>query len=159
MKNQSLLFTCSINTLSETQKWAVTLSILVAKNDIIALKGDLGAGKTTFARFLIQHLTSPLLEIPSPTFTLVQPYETQKGTLWHFDFYRIKDPFEAVEIGLEEALTNGISLIEWPEKIGDFLPPTALLCDFDMKTSRTLNIYGNMSWKNRLFPSFLEARL
>ena len=156
MKNQSLLFTCFIDTLQETQKWALNIAAVLEQFDVIALKGDLGAGKTTFARFLIQHLTSPHLDVPSPTFTLVQSYETQKGPLFHFDCYRLENPFEAVEIGLEDAFTAGISVIEWPQKIDLFLPPSTLLLEFETTPSRHLKIYGNPLWKERLTP-FLWA--
>ncbi|HQS84907.1 MAG: tRNA (adenosine(37)-N6)-threonylcarbamoyltransferase complex ATPase subunit type 1 TsaE [Alphaproteobacteria bacterium 16-39-46] len=152
MKNQSLLFTCSLDTLQETQKWALVIAALLQKFDVLALKGNLGAGKTTFTRFLIQSLTSPQQEVPSPTFTLVQAYETQKGLLFHFDCYRLESPFEVLELGIEDAFTTGISLIEWPEKIDIFLPPNTLLLDFENTASRRLKIYGNLLWKERLTP-------
>ncbi len=152
MKNQPLLFTCSLDSLQETQKWALTIAALLEKFDVLALKGNLGAGKTTFARFLIQSLTSAHQEVPSPTFTLVQSYETQKGLFFHFDCYRLESPFEVLELGIEDAFTTGISLIEWPEKIDIFLPPNTLLLDFENTSSRRLKIYGNLLWKERLTP-------
>jgi len=152
MKNQSLLFTCSINTLQETQKWALILAALLEKFDVVALKGNLGAGKTTFARFLIQQLTSLQEEVPSPTFTLVQSYETNKGPLFHFDCYRLEHPYEALELGIEDSFTTGISLIEWPEKIEIFLPQNTLLLDFEAGPTRHLKIYGNKRWEERLNP-------
>jgi tRNA threonylcarbamoyladenosine biosynthesis protein TsaE len=93
-----------------------------ARGDIFALQGDLGAGKTTLARGFIRALTTPEEEVPSPTFTLVQTYETAKGTVWHFDLYRLEDPEEAWELGIEEAFADGISLVEWPERLGTLLP-------------------------------------
>lgn len=157
MKNQSLLFTCFIDQLQETQKWALAIATLLEKFDVVALKGNLGAGKTTFARFLIQHLTSSNLEVPSPTFTLVQSYDTQKGPLFHFDCYRLQNPFEALEIGLEDAFETAITLIEWPQKIEFFLPPSLLLLDFENTSERMLKIYGNTIWKDRLTP-FLSSQ-
>jgi tRNA threonylcarbamoyladenosine biosynthesis protein TsaE len=92
------------------------------RGGVFALGGGLGAGKTTLARGFIRALTTPDEEVPSPTFTLVQVYETRKGAVWHFDLYRLEDPEEAWELGIEEAFAEGISLVEWPERLGALLP-------------------------------------
>jgi len=93
---------------------------------VVALTGDLGAGKTSFARGLIAEFAreagQPVPEVPSPTFTLVQTYEFPRAALWHFDLYRIERPDDAFELGIEEALAEGIALIEWPERLGMLLP-------------------------------------
>jgi tRNA threonylcarbamoyl adenosine modification protein YjeE len=85
--------------------------------DVIALHGELGSGKTFFARAFIGEE-----DVPSPTFTLVQIYERPEGRIWHFDLYRLDTPDQAIELGIEEAFAGAISLIEWPERLGPLLP-------------------------------------
>jgi len=106
----------------ETAHIAQEISGLLSLGDVILLKGDLGSGKSTFARALIQALCGAHTEVPSPTFTFVQTYETPKFVVWHFDLYRLEHPEELYELGLEEAYATGVCLIEWPERLGSFLP-------------------------------------
>lgn len=106
----------------ETAHVAQNLAQTLKPCDVILLKGELGAGKSTFARALIQALCGAHTEVPSPTFTLLQTYETPKFVLWHFDLYRLNHPEEIYELGIEEAYAAGVSLIEWPERLGSFLP-------------------------------------
>lgn len=94
--------------------------------EALCLWGPLGAGKSTLARALIRELTTPDEEVPSPTFTLVQFYDAEAFPVAHFDLYRISSPGEAYEIGLDEALAEGAALIEWPERLGETLPPDRL---------------------------------
>jgi tRNA threonylcarbamoyl adenosine modification protein YjeE len=102
---------------------AAEIAPKLSGGSIMALEGDLGAGKTALTRAIIRHLTgNPELDVPSPTFTLVQTYDTPKGELWHFDLYRLKHPEEIFEIGWEDALSSGgIIIIEWPERIATLL--------------------------------------
>jgi tRNA threonylcarbamoyladenosine biosynthesis protein TsaE len=106
-----------------TVRLGEALAGLARPGIVFALSGPLGAGKTCLARGLIGALrpVEPE-EIVSPTFTLVQTYPTAAGTVWHFDLYRLKDPEEATELGLDEALAGGIAIIEWPERLGPGLP-------------------------------------
>lgn len=101
------------------ENFAKSLSV----GDVILLHGNLGAGKSVFARAVIRGLMDDSnLEVPSPTFTLVQTYETTRGPLWHFDLYRLKEAEEIYELGWEEALGESIMIIEWPERLGALKP-------------------------------------
>lgn len=100
---------------------AARISALARPGDIFCLYGDLGAGKTTFARGFLRALGVED-EIPSPTFNLLLTYETALGTVWHFDLYRIVTPDEVIELGIEDAFADGICLIEWPDRLGPWLP-------------------------------------
>lgn len=138
-----------------TQHLARSLAACCRAGDCILLKGDLGAGKTTFARSLIQALCDDAAEVPSPTFTLVQTYDSRLGwPIWHFDLYRMEDPQEIEHIGLDEALRTGITLIEWPEIAKDFLPDDALTVTFsygDVPEGRSVVLTGDASfWNTRL---------
>lgn len=87
----------------------------------ILLSGDVGTGKSHMSRALIRNWANAELDVPSPTFTIVQSYETPKGGIWHVDLYRLGDVQELVEIGLLEALESNLCLIEWPELALDFI--------------------------------------
>lgn len=106
----------------------------------VCLWGDLGAGKTTFVRHLLRTLDSSIKEVPSPTFTLIQQYTTLIGEVWHCDFYRLKHPEEIFELGVEEAFYADICLIEWPEKIGPYLPKNRIDIAFKISSNSTRTI-------------------
>ncbi|MBY6090502.1 tRNA (adenosine(37)-N6)-threonylcarbamoyltransferase complex ATPase subunit type 1 TsaE [Maritimibacter alkaliphilus] len=108
-----------------TSDLAARLGARLQPGDVLLLEGPIGAGKTHFARSLIQSLLTELEDVPSPTFTLVQVYDTEKGEIWHADLYRLTGPDEAVELGLTEAFETAICLIEWPDRLGDLVPPGA----------------------------------
>lgn len=138
--------------LTATTAIAAALAEIVQKGDVIALRGDLGAGKTAFARAFIQARTGLPVEVPSPTFTLVQTYELRNGAIWHFDLYRLKSAADVYELGLEEAL-SGITLIEWPERLEQTMPRNPLnvtLSPGKTAESRQVTITGGEAWEQRL---------
>jgi tRNA threonylcarbamoyl adenosine modification protein YjeE len=140
-----------INNLEDTKKLAVNIAALTVKEDVIALQGDLGAGKTTFARFFINSLSDVEQEILSPTFNLVHPYETAKFTIWHFDLYRLESADEVEGLGIYDAFDEGVSLIEWPQIIDDIMPPNRLLVNIlENNGTRVAIVEGKGSWKERI---------
>ncbi len=129
----------------DTKTLARGLAKITQKGDIFLLEGDLGAGKTTFARFFIRSFLGDEAQIPSPTFTLAQTYVTPQFLIWHFDLYRIEDEDELQELGLEEALSSGVSLIEWPERLGSQKPTRCITFKFEMNGDTrqvTLETFG-----------------
>ncbi|OJW49166.1 MAG: tRNA (adenosine(37)-N6)-threonylcarbamoyltransferase complex ATPase subunit type 1 TsaE [Alphaproteobacteria bacterium 41-28] len=124
---------------------------LLRSGDVILLKGDLGSGKSTFARALIQALCGEETEVPSPTFTLVQTYDAPHFVVWHFDLYRLQHPEEIYELGIEEASLNGVSLIEWPERMGVIMPRSSLEIEFSYGSYENERIIRFTDWKDRLF--------
>ena len=111
----------------ETVLFAANLAPSLKSGDIILLRGTLGMGKSVFARSLIRTLTKqPNLDVPSPTFTLVQMYEGAPWPIHHYDLYRIEDPEEIMELGWEDALHSGLTIVEWPERLGPYKPAARL---------------------------------
>jgi tRNA threonylcarbamoyladenosine biosynthesis protein TsaE len=126
----------------------------LAAGDAICLWGPLGAGKSTLARGLIRALTTATEDVPSPTFTLVQFYETPALKVAHFDLYRITRAAELAEIGLDEALDDGAAIIEWPERLDGHLPPNRL--DIELAVAgrgegehRTARLDPHGTWEGR----------
>jgi tRNA threonylcarbamoyladenosine biosynthesis protein TsaE len=109
-----------------TTRLGATLAALVRPGDTLLLHGPVGAGKSYLSRALIQSLLGRAEDVPSPTFTLVQTYETLKGEVWHADLYRLSQRDELTELGLEGALGRAICLVEWPERLGPLAPADAL---------------------------------
>jgi tRNA threonylcarbamoyladenosine biosynthesis protein TsaE len=110
---------------AETAALGRRVARLVRPGDTVTLTGPLGAGKTVFARGFIRAFLAGE-EVPSPTFTLVQTYETARFPIWHVDLYRLKAAGEVRELGLDEALERGVLLIEWPDRMGQALPTDRL---------------------------------
>ena len=114
------------NGLLETKALAIRIRENLQNGDIVLLKGEIGAGKSHFARSLIQAAMDKVEDVPSPTFTLVQTYDTIVGSIWHADLYRLSDQSEVFELGLIDAFGNDIVLIEWPDRLGYLEPQDAL---------------------------------
>ncbi|MGE5146627.1 MAG: tRNA (adenosine(37)-N6)-threonylcarbamoyltransferase complex ATPase subunit type 1 TsaE [Candidatus Eiseniibacteriota bacterium] len=141
--------------LAATERLAARLASIARVGDVIGLSGELGAGKTAFARAFIRSLTAPEEEVPSPTFTLVQVYEGATGPIYHFDLYRVRSAAEAWELGVEEAFASGISLIEWPDRLGPLAPAGMLTLRFDLVVgdgngARRVEIVAEDGWRERL---------
>ena len=143
--------------LAATAALAARLAGIVRAGDVIALGGGLGAGKTTFARAFIAAVAglagAAREEVPSPTFTLVQSYPFAHLTVHHFDLYRIDRPEDAFELGIEDAFVTGVSLIEWPDRLGGLLPRDRLdleLCLAAEPGARLAEITGHGDWPDRL---------
>ncbi len=142
----------------ETQNIGGLIAGLAQKGDVITLGGDLGMGKTTFARGIIHALVPNLSSVSSPSFALMNIYEAQLPNdstcpLWHVDLYRLKSPEEVWGIGLEDAWDNAIVIIEWADIAKDWLPKNRL--DIDIKATdaidtREINASGSVSWMCRL---------
>ncbi|WP_193140161.1 MULTISPECIES: tRNA (adenosine(37)-N6)-threonylcarbamoyltransferase complex ATPase subunit type 1 TsaE [unclassified Meridianimarinicoccus] len=128
-----LPLTLSLPDEEATARLARALAPELGAGDTLALAGPIGAGKSFFARTLIRHRLNAVgkdEDIPSPTFTLVQTYQAGDLEIWHSDLYRLSTPDELFELGLEEAFETALCLIEWPDRMGEDLPSSALLLTF-----------------------------
>ena len=135
----------TLATLADTKRVAEILAAQVSCGDVLALSGEVGTGKTTFAQFFIASLLATPESITSPTFTLIQCYETTRGfALLHADLYRLNHVGELAELGLEEAFENHASLIEWPEIAAAILPKNTLYITLTHEAgdSRRMSLYS-----------------
>lgn len=139
----------------DSATFATRLGETLAPGDTVLFFGPVGAGKTHVCRHLVQSLQDMPEDVPSPTFTLVQVYDGASGTIWHADLYRLSGPDEIEELGLTDAFTDAICLIEWPERLGDLTPPDALtlelLPDKVNEDSRQLTLsWTDPKWDKKL---------
>lgn len=148
--------TFRLDSRADTERLARSLARVTQPGDALLLSGPLGAGKSVFARAFLRTLCEdPSLDVPSPTFTLVQTYDSPKGAVWHFDLWRLQGPEALEELGWDDA-RDGIVLVEWPERLEDLTPTPALHLTLtphpapdrneDEDTPRTATLSG---WENR----------
>ena len=149
----------SLNSPEETQALAERLGAVLAVGDVLLLEGEIGSGKTHFARALIQSLMSVPEDVPSPTFTLVQTYDTRIGEVWHSDLYRLSDINEIEELGLTQAFDEAVCLIEWPEKLEQLEPPSALRVHFQTDADHCETRHLNFGWTDPKWLRKLEGTL
>ncbi|HEY1311295.1 MAG TPA: tRNA (adenosine(37)-N6)-threonylcarbamoyltransferase complex ATPase subunit type 1 TsaE, partial [Pseudolabrys sp.] len=120
-------FTVALADEAATRRLMVDIAAALEPGDLVTLSGDLGAGKTTFARALIRHFAGDeTVEVPSPTFTLMQTYELPRFSLVHADLYRLSGPAELAELGFDDAPERAVTLLEWPDRAAGFLPADRL---------------------------------
>ncbi|MEZ5891915.1 MAG: tRNA (adenosine(37)-N6)-threonylcarbamoyltransferase complex ATPase subunit type 1 TsaE [Parvularculaceae bacterium] len=133
-----------------TKALGAALARVFRAGDVIRLEGGLGAGKSTLARAAIASLAGER-SAPSPTFTLVETYDADHFTLWHFDLYRLEKPEDVYELGIEEALEGAVAMIEWPERIEGMLPEDALTARLEIAGSARRAVFsGTADWRARL---------
>ena len=149
-RTRSLIFADT----AATRRFGAGLAARLSAGDTVLLQGDLGTGKTTLARAVIAQLCG-VEDAPSPTYTLIQTYDTAAGEeLWHADLYRIEDPSELDELGLDDAFEEAICLIEWPDRLGDAVPEDrleiALVAGRGLDDAREARITGFGRWEDRI---------
>ena len=135
--------------LAATERFAASIAAVVRPGDAILLAGPLGAGKTAFARAFLRAATGdPALDVPSPSFTLVQSYDTRPGKVHHFDLWRLDGPSALAELGWDDACQD-IVLVEWPDRLGGLTPPNALRLEFE-PAEGDARIVRTEGWSGRL---------
>jgi tRNA threonylcarbamoyladenosine biosynthesis protein TsaE len=140
-----------VKSLAKTEALAATVADLARRGDVILLDGPLGAGKSAFARAFIRHAAGdPALEVPSPTFTLVQTYDTPRFPIHHYDLWRVDGPEALAELGWADT-ADGVALVEWPDRLGRLRPEGALTVALspvpDEEDARRIVLSG---WPGRL---------
>lgn len=138
-----------------TADLAARLGASLRPGDSVLLEGPIGAGKSHFARALIRSLMAVPEDVPSPTFTLVQTYDTRKGEVWHADLYRLSAPEEIEELGLTDAFETAICLVEWPDRLAALVPDNALTvrlaADPGSETARHVTLdWSGGDWSRRM---------
>lgn len=155
--SDEVLHSLTLTSPDETAALGAAIAPILGPGDVLLLEGDVGAGKTHFARSLIQARLAAAgrqEDVPSPTYTLVQTYDDGNCEIWHADLYRVTDPAECLELGLDEAFDAAICLVEWPAVLGPARPENALVIGLKMTRdpqARSLRISGPSGrWSERL---------
>lgn len=142
--------------LAATTALAASLAALARPGDSLLLEGPLGAGKTAFARaFLRAAANDPMLEVPSPSFTLVQIYDSRIGPIFHYDLWRVDNADALTELDWDDA-RDAVVLVEWPDRLGELRPADALTITFHLglEDSREATVTG---WAERIPPAVLKS--
>lgn len=145
--------TLSLPTESDTLALGRALAAQAQAGDVITLTGSLGAGKTVLARGFVTARIGAAVDVASPTFTVVNVYDSVPPPIWHFDLYRLESADEVEELGLDEALTSGISLIEWPDRAVGWLPADLLHIDLRVdedSQTRWVTFSSGPAWHARV---------
>lgn len=168
MEHSKNHLSCNLPDEAATLQAGSDLAPLLMTGDCVLLRGDLGAGKTTFVRgllagYALRHQMTPV-DVPSPTFTLVQIYPFPHTTFYHYDLYRLPEEdneLDLVEIGFDESLTQGVALVEWPDRLGLATPSDALYLNLALNNdgSRTLSWHGTGAWASRATQIFKEQAM
>ena len=146
-----------LNSPDDTARFARSLGARLSPGACLLLQGEIGAGKTHFARSLVQSLLLTPEDVPSPTFTLVQTYDTKSGELWHADLYRLSSADEVVELGLDEAFATAICLVEWPDRLEDLTPESALILTFSPDLNDPDTRHLTLEWSDPKWAPLLET--
>jgi tRNA threonylcarbamoyl adenosine modification protein YjeE len=150
-----------LNDLGDTQKLAQYIASIIKKGDVVLLQGELGSGKTTFARFFVGNFVKDVI-VSSPTFGIVNIYEGSECELWHYDLYRLKHQEEIFELGLDEALRKAIVIIEWPEIIRDMISNNGVVLSLKYKNSDDsrevqITLLGELQKRKNDIKKFIEG--
>ncbi len=150
----------AFSTRDATLAFARRLAGVLRAGDTLLFEGELGSGKSELARAMIRALAGDGVEVPSPTYTLVQHYDAPAGDILHADLYRLNGADEVVELGLEEALGHAILLVEWPDRAGPGWFPTdslRLRIETQPGEARILRLEGDAAWAERLAPLLAQG--
>ena len=135
---------------ADTARLGAAIGRQLKAGEAVCLSGPLGAGKSTLARGLVRQLAGAQVEAPSPTFTLVQTYETPRLFLSHFDLYRLESAEEVFELGFDEALDGGAVVVEWPDRLGAHLPQDRLDVELSFDgDARRARLTPHGAWEDR----------
>ena len=145
-----------VRSVSETERLAFELSGVARTGDLLCLSGDLGVGKTTFARAFIcargRRIGVKMDDVPSPTYTLAQVYELPDGNIWHFDLFRLENAKETIELGIDDAIRDGICLVEWPDRLPELELASRLDLGFEyssLRDERRITMAWREDWRDR----------
>lgn len=149
-------FDLALACLDDTAELAQRFSKVLKPGDVMLLDGDIGMGKSFFARCLIQSSQDIPEDVPSPTFTIVQTYDTEIGEIWHTDLYRLSGADDIIELGLLDAFETSICLVEWPDRLETLVPQSALRLRFSpgpTDDARHVHVtWTQAEWTTRLEP-------